>query len=74
MVLPFHKRKVVNRFHKPAFSLELLGTKVKAPDPFHKYYFLSILCGPEYGYHNIQLGRGHKQTLRFDKTNDVLKI
>ena len=36
LVLPFHRKKVVNPFHKPVFSLELLGTK--APDPFHKCY------------------------------------
>ena len=37
LVLPFHRRKVVNPFQKPVFSLELLGTK--APDPFHKCHF-----------------------------------
>ena len=30
-------------------------------------FFLSILRGPEYGYDNVKLGRGHKQTLKFDE-------
>ena len=66
LVLPLHRRKVVNPFYKPVFCLELLG--LKTPDPFHTcYFFLSILRGPEYGYHNVKLGRGHKQTLKFDE-------
>ena len=65
LVLPFHRRKVVNPFHKPVFSLELLGTK--APDPFHKCYFFYRFYLVRNGYHHIKLGRGHKQAFKFDE-------
>ena len=65
---PFHRRGGGNPLYQLHFSLESFGPK--SPLPYYKIqllFFLSDICGLEYGHHDIEVGRLDGEAPKFDQ-------